>query len=115
MNAPAGPLGDEHLGAVGLLESPLAPDGQDVLLDGQLDGVGAGAGQVEVDEEGVALAVGIHRHRCRPGGSSEHLLGEPVEFAERIGADKHDRSLLTSGRPVWARCPQMYITDTRII
>src|SRR6185437_5958736 len=51
--------------------------------------VGADAGQVEVNVEGVALAVGVHRHRRRAGSGAEYLLGEPVEFAERVGTHKH--------------------------
>ena len=82
-------LGDDHLRAVDLHRPPLGPDGEDVLLDRQVDGVSTDAGQVEVDVEGVAIAVGIHRHRGRPGGCSEELLGEPVEVTERVGTHKH--------------------------
>ena len=89
MKTPGGSLGDDHLGAVDRLGPPLGADGEHVLLDGQLDRLGADAGQVEVDVEGVALAVGVHRHGRRPGGCPEELLGEPVEVAERVGAHKH--------------------------
>src|SRR3984885_16309239 len=43
---PCGTLGDQHLGVVGLLGAALGPDGQDVLFNGQVDGLGADAGQV---------------------------------------------------------------------
>ena len=40
-----GSFGDDHLGAVGLDRGALGADGQDVLLDGQVDGSGIDPGQ----------------------------------------------------------------------
>jgi curved DNA-binding protein CbpA len=31
------------------------------------------------------VAVGVHRHRGGPSGGAEHLLGEPVQFADAPG------------------------------
>ena len=42
-----GPFGDDHLGAVGLDRGAVGADGQHVLLDGQVDGLGGDAGQVQ--------------------------------------------------------------------
>ena len=36
-------------------------------------------------------ALGVHLHRARSGTGAEYLLGQPVQFAERVSADKHDR------------------------
>jgi hypothetical protein len=69
-----GSFGDDHLGAVGLDRGALGADGQDVLLDCQVDGSGIDAGQVESDVEVVALPVGVHGHRGGPGGGVEHRL-----------------------------------------
>ena len=60
---------------------------------------GIDAGQVQADVEVVAVPVGVHGHRGGPGGGAEHLLGEPVQLAERVGAHEHDWCLLT-----WSGC-----------
>src|SRR5207302_338423 len=83
--------------------------GQDVLLDGQVDGIRVDAGQVQADVEAVTPPVGIHRHRGRAGGGAEHLLGEPVQFAERVGAHEHDRYLLVVS-VVRSRSQDLYST-----
>src|ERR1700733_5207962 len=99
-------FGDQQLGAVGLGRGALGADGEHVLLNGQADRVRVDAGQVEVDVELVAVAVGVHRHRGRSGGGAEDLLGDPVQFAERVGAHEHG----------WASLPcRMCVTLTRFI
>ena len=55
---------------------------------GQVAGTDQAAGSGDGTQGGptsgvVTLPVGIHQHRGRPGCGAEHLLGEPVEFAER--------------------------------
>src|SRR6185437_4345384 len=75
-----GSFGDDHLGAVGLrCGSAFGADGEHVLLDGQVDGSWIDAGQVEVNVEAVAPAIRVHGHRGGPRGSTEYLLGEPVQ------------------------------------
>ena len=95
-------LGHDHLIALSRLEAPLGPHAQDVLLDGQIDRRGLDAREVELDDELVAAAVGVHREPprdARRGG--RQLLGEPVELAKGIEADKHGGAPVSCG--VWVR------------
>src|ERR1700753_2006083 len=85
-----GPFGDDHLSPVISGWDAFGADGQYVLLDGQVDGPRIDTGQVEVDIEAVTSPVGVHGHRGGPGGGAEHLLSEPVQFAERVRAHEHD-------------------------
>jgi hypothetical protein len=94
------PLTDEQLDTLGAGASPLGVHGQHVLLDGELDRIGRHAGEVELDDELVATAVGVDGHRRRPGRGSQRLLGESVEFAERIGTHQHrEAPFSVDGRP----------------
>jgi hypothetical protein len=97
-----GPFGDDHVGAVGQRGGALGADGEHVLLDGQVDGPGGDPGQVQADVEVVALAPGVHRHRGGAGGGAEHLLGEPVQLAERVGAQRQGM-----GRSRWPQVQRL--------
>jgi hypothetical protein len=96
-------FGGEHL-LVLVVAGTFGADGDDVALDIEVDRVGGDTGNVEFDDEGIALAPRVRRHDRRPGHdalSAEDLLGEPVQFAVRVGAHQHrvhlHASLLDSG------------------
>jgi len=96
-------LGDDHLVALLRLKAALGPDGQDVLLDGQLDRRGLDAREVELDDELLAAPVGVHRERPRrPRRGGRELLGEPVELAIGVKTHQHRKTpsvvWLPSGR-----------------
>jgi hypothetical protein len=84
-----GPLRHLDLIAVGLHPGPCRSHRQDILLDRHLDEPGIHAGQVEMNRQLVAPTVGVDRDRA---GSpfAEHLLGDPVEFAEWLESHQHD-------------------------
>jgi hypothetical protein len=84
-----GALVDQHLDVVQFGTDALRVHGQDVALHRQVDGLRIHPGQIEVDDELLAPAEGIDRHRGGPRWRAEHLLGEPVEITERIGAHQH--------------------------
>src|SRR5699024_4193064 len=53
----------------------LGADGDDVVLDLQVDGLGPDPGQIEADHELVLVPVGIHRHGVgRPGAVAHEPL-----------------------------------------
>jgi hypothetical protein len=90
-----GTLDDDDLVAFGSGPGPFAGDGECVLFDGQVDGVGVEAGDIEVHQERVPAAVRVHRHLPGSGRLGE-LCGHPVELTERIKSHQHlAASLLT--------------------
>ena len=70
-----GPLADEQLDAVDRAALALGVDGEDVLLDGQVDRAGVDAREVELRRRTRRRAVGVDRHRGRPGGGAERPAG----------------------------------------
>ena len=97
------PLADEQLDIFTEAAATLGMDGQDVLLDGQIDRRRVDAGQVELDHERLALPEGIDGHGGGTGGGAEDLLREAVEVTERIGAHEHETSS-SRGRAGIQRC-----------
>ncbi|VXB89345.1 hypothetical protein CITRIK5_70169 [Citricoccus sp. K5] len=97
-------LRGQHLGAFGGPWGSLGPDSQGVALDPEIDGVRVHPGQVERDGELVTLPPGFQRHGRGPGAGAQHLLGETVKVAERIGTHQHDDSLPTDDRCIqWSQ------------
>ena len=77
-----GPLVSDHLVPFLALRHTPGPDGDHVVLDGDVDVVGIHPGQIQVHGELVAAAQGLHRHRA--GGLSDGSFGESIELAERV-------------------------------
>lgn len=72
----------------------LGADGQDVVVDVDLDRAGVDAGEVAVQDEVVTGAVEVHRHRHGRGAGgarrgTEDLAGQAVELTERIEGQHH--------------------------
>jgi hypothetical protein len=61
-----------------------------------VDRVRFDARQVKRNHNFDVAAPRVHRDHRRAGHGSQCLLGEPVEFAERIGADQHRYHLILS-------------------
>jgi hypothetical protein len=86
-------LGDDLVAFFSGVQS-LGGHAEHVLLDGKIDRVRVDAGKIEVEEDRVPPSVGIHRDRANLNDSSERLLREAVEIAERVEA--HDHWVVTS-------------------
>ena len=73
-------------------DGALGPDGDNVPFDVQVDRARVDAGQVELDVENDPVPPGVHRHHRRASEGAvgaEDLLGESVQFTERVGAHQH--------------------------
>jgi hypothetical protein len=68
-------LGGDDLIVLGALPLALGGDGDDAVLDGQVDARRFDAGKVEADDELVPVAVGVHRHYHRGERVSRTLPG----------------------------------------
>src|SRR5579859_3615202 len=81
-----GSFSDDDFLAVVVLPSPPGADGQEVALDGHLEGAGVDARQVEVDDQLIAVAVGVHGYgrNCALSGA---MPAEPIEL--RVGLESH--------------------------
>src|SRR5699024_12823692 len=71
---------------------PFSFDGDDVVLDVEVDVVRINSWQVELDAESIAVAPGVHRHHhgaSRCPGDSEDFSAQALDFAEWVSAH-HD-------------------------
>src|SRR5205823_9812334 len=90
-------LPHEDLVPFTLLEEPLRPHGEGVLLHPNVDGGWIRSGKVEVDEDGVASPIGVHRDgRGLVSHRTRELLGQPVDVSKRVKA--HDHTTTSSRR-----------------